>query len=88
MKKIILVLLLIGLLLTGINCATIVYPSRTYQMPEQRSEVDYPMLVLDLLLTGPLGILVDYTTGAIYTAKPAGNPVPSQPATQNDSGKK
>lgn len=87
MKKIVLILLLLGVVLTGINCATIVFPSRTYQMPEQRSEVDYPMLALDLLLTGPLGVLVDYTTGAIYTTKTNGNQDTSQP-TQTGSDKK
>ncbi len=79
MKKfnsIISVLLIVGLLS---GCATILGGPRTsYQVtkptqgqPQRQVRVGY--IIADAVLTGALGLIVDFATGAVYKPTPAGN---------------
>lgn len=75
-------LLLIAMI--GTSCATILGGKRTsYQttkpadgQPQRKVRVGY--IVTDVLLTGALGLIVDFATGAIYKPSAEG----SKPATE------
>ena len=64
LKKILVCVLLAVFFVYISGCATILYPSRSGQTTH--GGVDVGMLVLDILLTGLLGVVIDLITGAIY----------------------
>ncbi len=63
-KKVLVCVVVIAFLASTIGCASIFYPSRVGQ--KTHGPVDVGMLVLDIFLTGLVGIVVDLITGAIY----------------------
>ena len=72
-KRVLICVMVIALLASVTGCASIFYPSRVGQ--RTHGTVDVGMLVLDIFLTGLVGIVVDLITGAIYL--PASYCVPS-----------
>lgn len=71
MRKELIVLVIIvlcaGFLASG--CASICYGSRTGRPKEARDGIDCVMLLGDVFLTGLLGLVIDFATGAIYKTK-------------------
>ena len=63
-KKVLVCIVAIAFMVSTIGCASIFYPSRVGQTTH--GTVDVGMLVLDIFLTGLVGIVVDLITGAIY----------------------
>jgi hypothetical protein len=72
-RRVLVCVLLVVFLAYVSGCASILYPSRSGQT--SHDGVDVGMLVLDILLTGLLGVVVDLITGAIYF--PASYCIPS-----------
>lgn len=63
-KRVLICVMVVALLASVTGCASIFYPSRVGQ--KTHGTVDVGMLVLDIFLTGLVGIVVDLITGAIY----------------------
>jgi hypothetical protein len=63
-RKLLVCIVAVAFLASTIGCASIFYPSRVGQ--QTHGPIDVGMLVVDILLTGLIGIVVDLITGAIY----------------------
>lgn len=56
----------------NISCATILDGSK--KSYERTSDIQWGYFIADLLLTGPLGLIIDFASGAIYkSSKPGAN---------------
>ena len=70
------VALLLAVSILSTSCATILGGSRTtYQVTkpkdgEPQRQVRAGYIIADVLLTGALGIIIDFATGAIYKPEP------------------
>jgi formate hydrogenlyase subunit 3/multisubunit Na+/H+ antiporter MnhD subunit len=75
--------MLLAVTILSSSCATILGGSRTtYQTtkpkdgePQRQVRVGY--IIADALLTGVLGLVVDFATGAIYKPEPAAKAAPA-----------
>lgn len=63
-KKVLIVVVAVAFLASVTGCASIFYPSRVGQ--KSHGGVDVGMLLLDIFLTGLIGVVVDLITGAIF----------------------
>ena len=71
-QKLILCIVAVAFIASISGCASIFYPSRINQ--PAKGTLDVGMLVLDIILTGFLGVIVDLITGALFF--PAGYCMP------------
>jgi hypothetical protein len=62
-------LLALSLLLCCSGCATLSYPHRSGLPPAQRDGIDVGPFIADVLLTGGLGLVLDFIHGTIYQPK-------------------
>jgi magnesium-transporting ATPase (P-type) len=73
------VALLLAVTILSSSCATILGGSRTtYQVTkpkdgEPQRQIRAGYLIADVLLTGVLGVIIDFATGAIYKPEPVKN---------------
>lgn len=64
--KILLIILLITMIVCA-GCATVLYPSRMHDQPEDTTyQFDYGMCFVDVVCWGLLGLIYDVITGAIW----------------------
>ena len=64
MKKVIVIMLCVGILMSAFNCATILDGSKSAN--ERTSDIQWGYVVLDVLFTCLLGLIIDFADGAIY----------------------
>jgi len=68
MKRFLIIFLLV-VFFSG--CATILFPSRLLEQPENTLyQFDYGMCVVDIVLWGIAGVLYDIVTGALWIPYP------------------
>ncbi len=62
------ILLVVGIMPFFTSCATII-GGGSKSVSERSSEIRWGYFLLDLFTTGPIGLIVDFATGAIYESK-------------------
>lgn len=69
-KGAIVLVVLLCLVLVSSGCASICHGERTSRPKEARNGIDGVMLLGDIFVTGLLGLIIDFSNGAIYKTKP------------------